>query len=193
MGIVEFGSLISFSTLDVPEILGQFHCDYPFVQIRLPNSPPGRAAHLTAIADGPLDLALVSAPDRFPANIEMRLLVKESMLFVCRPDHRLAQRDQIDIAELAEEDLLGFPSDVGLRRVVEDAFRASGVAPRTPYEVPVDLSLAARSVRHGLGSIFMPASETRRFPDVNYPVLKEPGLQLLSLAGCQVSRRARGR
>ena len=28
---------------------------------------------------------------------------------------------------------------------------------------------------------------------VNYPVLKEPGLQLLSLAGCQVSRRARGR
>ena len=29
--------------------------------------------------------------------------------------------------------------------------------------------------------------------DVNYPVLKEPGLQLLSLAGCQVSRRARGR
>ena len=28
-GIVEFGSLISFSTLDVPEILGQFHRDYP--------------------------------------------------------------------------------------------------------------------------------------------------------------------
>ena len=34
----------------------------------------------------------------------------------------------------------------------------------------------------------------RRFDQgqVNYPVLKEPGLQLLSLAGCQVSRRARG-
>jgi DNA-binding transcriptional LysR family regulator len=49
-GIVEFGSLISFSTLDVPEVLGQFHCDYPLVQIRLRNSPPGRAAHLTAIS-----------------------------------------------------------------------------------------------------------------------------------------------
>ena len=56
-GIVEFGSLISFSTLDVPEILGQFHRDYPLVQIRLRNSLAGRAAHLTAIADGSLDLA----------------------------------------------------------------------------------------------------------------------------------------
>jgi DNA-binding transcriptional LysR family regulator len=165
-GIVEFGSLISFSTLDVPEILGQFHRDYPLVQIRLRNSLAGRAAHLTAIADGSLDLALVSAPDRFPASMEMRLLAKEPMLLVCRQDHHLAQRDQIDIAELASEDLLGFPSDVGLRRVVENAFSAAGITPRTPYEVPVDLSLAARLVRHGLGSIFMPASETGSFPDL---------------------------
>ena len=171
-GIVEFGSLISFSTLDVPEILGNFHRDYPLVQIRLRNTLPGRAAHLTAIADGSLDLALVSAPDRCPASIEMRLLAKEPMLFVCRPDHRLAQREHIDIAELAEEDLLGFPTDVGLRRVVENAFADSGITPRTPYEVPVDLSLAARLVRHGLGSIFLPASETGRCQDLNaVPVL----------------------
>ena len=38
--------------------------------------------------------------------------------------------------------------------------------------MPVDLSLAARLVRHGLGSIFVPASETSRFPDLNaVPVL----------------------
>lgn len=166
-GIVEFGSLISFSTLDVPEILGQFHRDYPLVQIRLRNSLAGRAAHLTAIADGSLDLALVSAPDRFPASMEMRLLAEEPMLLVCRQDHHLAHRDHIDIAELVSEDLLGFPSDVGLRRVVEKAFSAAGITPRTPYEVPVDLSLAARLVRHGLGSIFMPASETGSFPDLH--------------------------
>lgn len=165
-GIVEFGSLASFSTLDVPGILGEFHRDYPLVRIRLRNSLAGRGAHLAAIADGSLDLALVSAPDRFPANIEMRLLTEEPMLFVCRRDHHLASRDQVELGELAEEDLLGFPSDVGLRRVVENAFSASGITPRNPYEVPVDFSVAARLVRHGLGSIFMPASETGRFPDL---------------------------
>ena len=171
-GIVEFGSLISSSTLDLPKILGEFHRDYPLVQIRLRNCPPGRAAHLSAIADGSLDLALVSAPDRFPANIEMRLLAEEPMLFVCRADHDLAQRDKVEIAELAEENLLGFPSDVGLRRVVDNALSASGYTPRTPYEVPVDFYVAAAMVRHGLGSILVPASEIGRFPDLNaVPVL----------------------
>jgi DNA-binding transcriptional LysR family regulator len=166
-GIVEFGSLISSSTLDLPKILGEFHRDYPLVQIRLRNCPPGRAAHLSAIADGSLDLALVSAPDRFPANIEMRLLAEEPMLFVCRADHDLAQRDKVEIAELAEENLLGFPSDVGLRRVVDNAFSAAGITPRTPYEVPVDFHVAAAMARHGLASILVPASETGRFPDLN--------------------------
>lgn len=171
-GIVEFGSLISSSTLDLPEILGQFHRDYPLVQVRLRNSPTGRAGHLAGIADGSLDLALVSAPDRFPAKVEMQLLAEEPMLFVCRPDHHLAQRDKIDIAELAEEDLLGFPSDVGLRRVVDNALSTSGITPRSPYEVPVDFYVAAGMVRHGLGSILLPASETGRFPDLNaVPVL----------------------
>ena len=171
-GVVEFGSLISTSTLDMPKILGEFHRDYPLVQIRLRNCPPGRAAHLPAIADGSLDLAFVAAPDRFPANIEMHLLAEEPMLFVCRPDHHLAQRDKIEIAELAEEDLLGFPSDVGLRRVVDNAFIAAGITPRTPYEVLVDFTVTAGMVRHGIGSVLLPASEAGRFPDLNaVPVL----------------------
>ena len=114
---------------------------------------------LSAIADGSLDLALVSAPDRFPARIEMRLLSEEPMMYVCRPDHHLAQRDHVGLTELAAEDLIGFPAEFGLRRLVDDAFAEAGVAPHTPYEVSASYSIAADLVRHGLGTIFMPASE----------------------------------
>ena len=72
-GTVEFGSLISFGALDVLKILGEFHRNYPFVRIRLRQSQTGSMPYLSAIADGSLDLALVSA-DRFPAGIGMRLL-----------------------------------------------------------------------------------------------------------------------
>ena len=99
-GTVELGSLVSFGALDVPKVLGEFHRNYPLVRIRLRQSQTGSMAYLSAIADGSLDLALVSAPDRFPASIEMRMLCQEPMVFVCRPDHRLAHRDDVSITEL---------------------------------------------------------------------------------------------
>jgi DNA-binding transcriptional LysR family regulator len=165
-GTVEIGSLISFGSLDVARVLGVFHRNYPFVRIRLRESQTGSMTYLSAIADGSLDLALVSAPDRFPARIEMRRLSDEPMMYVCRPEHPLAQRDHVDITELADEDLIGFPAEFGLRRLVEDAFTAAGITSHTPYEVAADYSFAAGLVRHGLGTIFMPAIEAGRFPDL---------------------------
>src|SRR5262249_39547762 len=109
-GTVEVGSLLSFGALDVPRILGEVHHTYPLVRIVLRQSPTGSMPHLAAIADGSLDLAFVSAPDRFPTGINMQLLAEEPMQFVCRPDHRLAGRDHVRVAELADEDLIGFPA-----------------------------------------------------------------------------------
>jgi DNA-binding transcriptional LysR family regulator len=88
------------------------------------------------------------------------------MMYVCRSDHRLAQRDHVTIAELCVEDMIGFPAEFGLRRLVEDAFTAAGIAWQTPYEVAAGYSIAADLVRNGLGTIFMPAGEARRFPDL---------------------------
>jgi DNA-binding transcriptional LysR family regulator len=184
-GTVEFGSLVTFGALDVPRVLGEFHRNYPFVRIRLRQSQTGSMAYLSAIADGSLDLALVSAPDRFPARIEMRMLAQEPMLFVCRPDHQLAHRDYVGVAELAEEDLIGFPAEFGLRRLVEDAFTAAGITSHTPYEVAAHYEVAAGLVRHGLGTIFMPASEAGRFPDLRAMPLRPVLVWTIFLASAE--------
>lgn len=141
-GTVDLGALITFGPLDVPKMLGQFHREYPLVQIRLRQSQSGSNAYLSAIADGTLDLALVSAPDRFPAGVQMRLLCQEPMMFVCRPDHRLAQRRHVTVTELVDEHLIGFPPQFSLRRIVEDAFTAAGVTAFTPHEVALEYAIA---------------------------------------------------
>lgn len=165
-GTINFGSIVSFGAVEVPRILGEFHQAYPLVRIRLrPNQGPLNA-YLASIADGSLDLGLVTVPDQFPNNVEMQLLSEEPLLFVARPDHPLAQRDRVDIAELADEELIGFPPEFGLRRTVDSAFTAAGIASRTPYEVATGFAIATSLVRHGLGSIFMPASETSCCPDL---------------------------
>jgi DNA-binding transcriptional LysR family regulator len=163
-GTVDLGSLISFGRLDVPRVLGEFHRRHPQVRIRLRQSQTGSMTYLSAIGEGSLDLALVSSPSRFPSGIEMHLLSEEPMVFVCRPEHRLACRDTLEITELTGEDLIGFPREFGLRRLVEDAFAAAGVSAHTPYEVALEYSVAADLVRSGLGSVFMPASEAARYP-----------------------------
>ncbi|GFG49986.1 LysR family transcriptional regulator [Mycolicibacterium agri] len=189
-GTVDLGSLISFGKLDVPKILGEFHQLYPFVRIKLRQSQTGSTAYLSAIADGSLDLALVSAPDRFPAGVEMQELSTEPMVFVCRPDHPLAHRDHVEICELADEDLIGFPTQFGLRRLVDDAFAAAGITAHVPYEVALEYHVAAGLVKHGLGTIFMPESEAARYPELCAVDVRPAVMWTIYLASAEPSRLA---
>ena len=173
-GTVEFGSLISFGPLDVARALGDFHRTHPFVRLRLRLSQSGASAYLAALVEGSLDLALVSVPDRIPRQLEMRLLFEEPMVFVCPDDHALANDATADLGALADEDLVGFPPGFGLRRLIDDAFHAAGVEPRTRYEVPAGFAAIADLVANGLGTTFMPKSEARRFGDLRSVELANP-------------------
>jgi DNA-binding transcriptional LysR family regulator len=162
-GNIDFGSLISYGPMDVPRALGDFHRAHPHVRLRLRLSQAGAWPYLAAVVDGSLDLALVSAPNRPPPQLDMRLLFEEPMVFVCRADHPQARRKRLDLGDVAGEDLVGFPPEFGLRRLMDSAFDAAGVAARTQYELPAGFGAIADLVSHGLGTAFMPASEARRF------------------------------
>ncbi|MCV7285641.1 LysR family transcriptional regulator [Mycolicibacterium wolinskyi] len=181
-GTVEFGSLISFGPISVARALGDFHRAHPFVRIRLHLSQSGASAYLTALIEGSLDLALVSVPNRFPPQLDMRLLFEENMVFVCRDDHAYARKKRVGFAELAAEDLVGLPSEFGLRRLMDDAFRAAGAEAHTQYEVPAGFAAIADLVGNGLGTSFMPVSEARRFAELKSIDLADPVIWQVYLA-----------
>lgn len=181
-GTVEFGSLISFGPMDVARALGDFHNANPFVRLRLRLSQSGASAYLSALLDGSLDLALVSVPNRFPPQLDMRLLFEESMVFVCRDDHAMARRKRLQLADVAGEELISYPPEFGLRRLIDDAFHAAGVSPRTFYEVPAGFADIADLVANGLGTTFMPESEARRFSALRSVTLSDPVIWQVFLA-----------
>lgn len=181
-GTVEFGSLISFGPISVARALGDFHRAHPFVRIRLHLSQSGASAYLTALIEGTLDLALVSVPNRFPPQLDMRLLFEEPMVFVCRDDHAYARKKRVGFGELAAEDLVGLPSEFGLRRLMDDAFRAAGAEAHTQYEVPAGFAAIADLVGNGLGTSFMPVSEARRFRELKSIDLADPVIWQVYLA-----------
>lgn len=164
-GTVELGTLMSSGAVDLPAALEHFHRRHPLVNVRLRQDTAGSAGHLAAIADGTLDLALISTPGRPRALVDVQPLGSEPLLFVCRPDHPLADHRQVQLADLVGEHLIQFAPGWGVRLLVEQALADAGVMAATAYEV-ADYNTAAGLTRHQLGTTIMPATDALRFDDL---------------------------
>ncbi|MFE9609863.1 LysR family transcriptional regulator [Streptomyces sp. NPDC006012] len=161
-GSVDLGTLMSSGPLDLPAALGRFHTAYPLVSIRLHQSVAGTAGHLAAVANGSLDLALVAATSA-PPQIALRPVAREPLVLLCRPDHRLGSRSQVQVPDLAGETVVRFAAGWGIRRLTDDAFTTTGTDVAAPYEV-ADYDTAAGLVRNRLGVTLMPATAAGDYP-----------------------------
>jgi DNA-binding transcriptional LysR family regulator len=180
-GTVEVGTLQSTGAIDLPAVLGRFHQAHPLVSVRLRQSTGGSAGHLAAVADGSMELALIALPDKTPHGATTHLLTSQPLLLLCRPDHRLADRDHIVITDLAEETFVCFTAGWGIRRLTDRAFADAGLDPPSPYEV-CDYPTAAGLVRHRLGTTLLPASEAAQFSDLSAIPLAPPVIWNVLLA-----------
>ena len=164
-GTVDIGTLQSSGPIDLPAVLGRFHRAHPLVSVRLRQSAGGSTGHLAAIANGALELALIALPDKPPTGVTTRVLTGEPLQFLCRPDHSLADRKRIAIADLAGETFISFTAGWGIRRLTDRAFAEAGLDPASPYEV-CDYETAAGLVRHRMGTALLPATKAARFSDL---------------------------
>ena len=164
-GTVTLGSLMSWGALNLPAALDEFRRLNPLVTVRLRQSLTGSAGHLAAIADGQMDLALVSIFPPPSPLIRVRELTDEPMVFVCESSHRLADRKVVRLADLTGEDLIRFPVGWGIRQRLDAAFTAVGGHPASSYEV-ADYAIAAELIRHRLATAVLPVNAANRFPDL---------------------------
>jgi DNA-binding transcriptional LysR family regulator len=162
------------------------------VTLRLRQSATGSAGHLAAIADGEMDLALVSIQSSPSPLVALRELTREPMVFACEATHRLADRDRVRLVDLDGEDLIQFPVGWGVRQRVDAALAAASVHPVGAYEV-ADYAIAAELVGHRLATAILPLSAANRFPDLRkipvHPALTWT-LSIASAAPQYISRAA---
>jgi DNA-binding transcriptional LysR family regulator len=172
-GTVSLGTLMSWGTIDLPVALADFRARHPLVTVRLEQATAGSVGHLAAIADGRLDLALVSLAEPAAASVRVRELTSEPVVFLCDRDHRLADHPVVRMADLSGEDIIRFPEGWGIRERLDEAFAASAAQPVTAYQV-ADYTIAAELVRHRLAATIVPASAADRFPDLTTVGLDPP-------------------
>jgi molybdate transport repressor ModE-like protein len=156
-GELRLASFPSASATVLTEAVSVFHGRHPKVRLSIAEAEPEQS--LPRLKGGELDLALSfdypsvpNAPDR---DLELTLLLTESMHLALPKKHPLAERQVVPLAELSEERWLcgSRPSSCG--EVVFRACRDAGFEPQVGFESD-DYHVMQGFIAAGLGFTLLP-------------------------------------
>lgn len=124
-----------------------------------------------------LDLAFLSVTERVEAHgLGLHQLVSEELVVLLPPDHRLADRRQVRMIELATEEFISFREGARLRELLFTAGDRAGFQPRVTLESN-ESQRVRRLVSRGLGVAILPRSDAEGpGADVAVASLVEPTL-----------------
>ncbi|MDB5453479.1 MAG: transcriptional regulator, LysR family [Caulobacteraceae bacterium] len=160
-GVLNIGTVQSLPAfLDLPALLARFHAQHAGVEVRLCQGSSTQL--LDKVRSGRLDLAFLPLCEP-PTGVATTMIACEAMVAVCAPDHALGGCVDVSLERLGAEPFVDFEPEWGTRRLVDQAFAASGVERRIAFEVN-DLDTLLALVSRGLGLAIIPEAiaEARR-------------------------------
>ncbi|GCE08465.1 LysR family transcriptional regulator [Dictyobacter aurantiacus] len=173
MAGLEHGS-IGIGTANVnllAEILSVFCARYPAISFRLFQQP--NLAMVEQLEHGEIDICLASPPVE-RAGIGWIALMTEEIFLIVPGNHRLADRESIDLSEVANDAFVSVKPGYGLRDITDRYCQQAGFTPKIIFEG--DEPAAIRGlVRAGLGITFTSAVSWQTIiqqPDPLFSVLR---------------------
>ncbi|WP_078962683.1 LysR family transcriptional regulator [Streptomyces sp. TP-A0875] len=154
-GRVSVGMVRSCASLDLPELLADFHKAHPAVEITLTEENTDRL--VKSLLDGELDAAVVALTTETPPGVDLHVIADESLVVVTVPGGDLAERDVVPVAELRDRPLISLPRGTGMRACLDRACAEGGFEPRVAFEAS-DPNVLAQLALRGLGPAIVPES-----------------------------------
>ncbi len=136
-GPLVLGSSTGPGELVLPRLLGRFAAAHPAVVVRLAVLDTQTVCD--RVLEEELELGVVGAA-RPQRGLVFEPFMRDELVAIVPPGHRFADRERITIAELTTEPLLVQQEGSGVRAVVEQALRDSGVRDRD-LNVSMELGL----------------------------------------------------
>ena len=118
-GVVRFGMVNGCSIPPLLDALAALRRRHPDVSLTLIE---GESDELQReVAGGALDLALVGWSGPVHPDLDSATMIEETLVVVVGPDHRLATRRRLVVADLVAEVVLGLPVGTGVRAAYDRA------------------------------------------------------------------------
>ncbi len=154
-GLVSLGFLHSFGGWLIPDLLNRYRDLAPDTSFEL----RGNAADSVVddVRQGRIDIGFV-APEPAADDVDWMLLGREDLSLGIPPGHPLESREQVAIADLADEPMVALKVGYGLRNVLDRLCREAGFSPRIEIEV-TELSTLRSLVEAGMGVGVVPSAK----------------------------------
>ncbi|KAB7771036.1 LysR family transcriptional regulator [Xanthomonas maliensis] len=169
-GRLTLGQISSLTTVQVPTLLQAFRQAHARVDVHLRTAMSD--ALLADLAQGRLDVALVGVGPHIALPAQRVLLHEEGLALIVAPEHRLARRKQVAVAELDNLPMAGLIPGAGVRGIVDAAFAQQQLRQRLQYEV-THADLVRELVAAGLGVGIVPQTMAAAMGGVTAVALKE--------------------
>lgn len=147
-GPLRIGSMETTAAARLPQVLGQFHRQYPQVDLLLDTGPTDYLVQ--AVLNHKVDLALVAAPVERPELMQLPVFDEELVLLTDSLHGPVTSP-----ADVARRTLLGFRSGCSYRRRLERWFAEGGVSPARIAEFGTYEAIIG-CVAAGMGVAMMP-------------------------------------
>lgn len=147
------------AVVHLPEILAEFLCANPNVDVDLDERPSPEVAQ--AVAEGMADVGIAASHADF-SGLEVMPFRTDRLVLVAPCGHALASLRWVSFAETLASEFVGLSSDSALGgHLTEHATRAGG---RMRIRVRVrGMDAACRMVAHGAGVAVVPEAEAKRW------------------------------
>ncbi len=175
-GHVSVGAMHTMGPIDVSLALAIFHQRRPGVELTVREQSSEELAEMLRVDE--LDLAFLSVTERIESHgLGLQQLVSEELAVVVPPDHPLAPRRRIRMAELATEQFISYREGARLRELLVAAGHHAGFEPEIKLESNESLRIR-QLVARGLGVAILPRSDAQSpGADVAVATLTEPSLR----------------
>jgi len=125
-GVVMLGASTTIAEYMLPALLGDFKRKFPDVALRLRVS--NTDGIVSMVEDNEIDLGVVEAPVA-NKNLVVEVFRVDQLVAVLSPDHELAGRRSVPVAELVRYPYIAREEGSGTREVVHEYLRLAGLSP----------------------------------------------------------------
>lgn len=151
-------SIYSVGLAHMSRYLREFLGANPQADIRLEYVHPHRVYE--SVDSGQADLGLISYPEESASLAAIRWR-NEPMAVVCHPEHPLASRHRVSLADLRDESIVAFQEGLQIREEIDEALAQHDVRVRIALEFD-NIETIKRAIEIGAGLSILPEPTVER-------------------------------
>jgi DNA-binding transcriptional LysR family regulator len=140
-GFIDLAYIYSLGSYFIPEIVSDFLTCNADKDIKFSFSAQNTTDIVKGLKEEKYDVAFCSKK-KSEADLEFTPIMDQKLVLIVPHDHELANKDKIDLKEVASFPFITYSKESGLRSVIDNLFTKVKIKPNIVYELIEDGALA---------------------------------------------------